>query len=205
MTARNIRDALRAQRVCPPDGHGISTDKGRRDARRTRGTVAFDADAVALQGHGPGRPSPHDPRPARLHAHAPRPHHRGLRHHRRHPAPRRGGEKDPGSDEGRGGPENAIHALSRRTGRLHCSNARSARRRSPVPASSRDLLAAGATCPSGPRLKAGARMTCRDAVSKRSPPPPSRPRAGTSPSKAERFCQDHRGPGSSPGRGAVEC
>jgi hypothetical protein len=36
MIERDILDVMWAQRGCPPDWHEISTDKDRRDARRTR-------------------------------------------------------------------------------------------------------------------------------------------------------------------------
>lgn len=55
MIERDILDVMWARRGCPPDWHEISLDKDRRDAKRTRCTVAFDADVVKFfKAMGPG-------------------------------------------------------------------------------------------------------------------------------------------------------
>lgn len=55
MIERDILDVMWERRGCPPDWHAISYDKDRRDSRRTRCTVAFDADVVKFfKAMGPG-------------------------------------------------------------------------------------------------------------------------------------------------------
>lgn len=55
MVERDLLDQLWDRRGCPSEWHEICYDKDRRDARRTRCTVAFDADVVKFfKGLGPG-------------------------------------------------------------------------------------------------------------------------------------------------------
>ena len=55
MVEKDILDVLWEMRGCPKDWHSIWEDKDRRDAKRTRCTVAFDADVVKFfKAMGPG-------------------------------------------------------------------------------------------------------------------------------------------------------
>lgn len=55
MIEKDLHDVMWDRRGCPPDWHDIWEDKDRRDARRTRCTVGFDADVVRFfKAMGPG-------------------------------------------------------------------------------------------------------------------------------------------------------
>ena len=55
MVEKDLHDVMWDRRGCPRDWHEIWEDKDRRDSKRTRCTVAFDADVVKFfKAMGPG-------------------------------------------------------------------------------------------------------------------------------------------------------
>ena len=55
MVEEDLLDVMWAHQGCPPDWHHVWADRDRRDGKRTRCTVAFDADVVKFfKAMGPG-------------------------------------------------------------------------------------------------------------------------------------------------------